>query len=594
MINKRIVVILVRVATAMVVCFYALRLLDSRNELYILHDEFAYWAIAAKYGGYDWSSMMKDSGYYSMGYSLFLVPLFHLGIRASLMYKIAIILNVFFVLASYFISCAVAKMLFEDFDENEISIVCGIISFYPYLTTQSNYAWPEVFLYFLFWLDTFLICRFAETGRLKWGFLAIAEGVWMFFVHQRTIGIFIASVIAVIFIIIRNIQQYKGLVTKKNFLFWFLLSGAIVVFAVLFGALKQYNLHYIFSQKDIVQINDFSGQVSKVRSIFSLKGIQNFLLSFAGKYFYFCVSTLLLGPFALMIIVKKIAKAFLSFKLSQWQDSVYLFWLLAFLAMISITSIFTINNYMADEISTRIDIIFYGRYFECTMGPLFLTALCVLKKQKKGFIFYFLSVVQTVIVTLVTFELVHKVRSFNKVDLSAAAFNYFFWLTDDYKKAILHGAVLSISIFVIVILLIHSYGIKKAGYWFALALICAMWMKETNTNDDIIRMRENENETYVYNVAAYLEDMRNLDNLTYIYTEEDRNLYQRYAFYLQYNLYGESMQKLECSDQKDIELEQNTVYVVMEDSSLMETMNKKCTLLYSNKRVNLFQLKENP
>lgn len=594
MISKRMMTILVKIAVAMILCFYALRLLDSRNELYILHDEFAYWAIAAKYGGYDWSSMMKDSGYYSMGYSLFLVPLFHLGIQASLMYKIAIILNVFFVLVSYFISCAVAKKLFDNFDEIEISIVCGIISFYPYITTQANYAWPEVLIYFSFWLDSYLICRFAETGRLKWGFLAVAEGVWMFFIHQRTIGIFIASMIAVVFIVIKNIQQYRKLVTKKNFLFWALLSGVIIIFAIFFRALKQYNLQNIFSQSEIVQINDFSGQVSKVRSIFSIKGIQNFLLSFTGKYFYFCVSTLLLGPYALMFIVKKITKAFLSFKLLQWQNLVYLFWLLSFLAMISITSIFTIYNYMADEISTRIDIVFYGRYFECTMGPLFLTALYGLKKHNKDFKIYLLAVVQTVIVTLITFELVLKVRSYNKVDLSATAFNYFFWLTDDYKKAILHGAVLSISLFVIVIFLIHSGVIKKAGYWFSLVLICTMWIKETNTNDDIIQKRENENEAYVYNAAAYLEDMQNLDKLAYLYTAEDRNLYQRYAFYLQYNLYEESIQKLECSGQEDIELEPNTVYVVLEDSSLKEMMNKKCVLLYSNKRVNLFQLKENP
>lgn len=70
----------VRLATAIILFLYTLRMLDIRNELYILHDEFAYWAIAAKYAGLNWSGMMKDSGYYSMGYSLLLVPLYHLGV----------------------------------------------------------------------------------------------------------------------------------------------------------------------------------------------------------------------------------------------------------------------------------------------------------------------------------------------------------------------------------------------------------------------------------------------------------------------------------------------------------------------------------
>ena len=39
-----------------------------------------------------------------------------------------------------------------------------------------------------------------------------------------------------------------------------------------------------------------------------------------------------------------------------------------------------------------------------------------------------------------------------------------------------------------------------------------MWLEETRTNDDIIKLRESENETYVYDTVAFLRNTKNTKN----------------------------------------------------------------------------------
>lgn len=594
MVTSKKISISVRFATAIILFLYTLRMLDIRNELYILHDEFAYWAIAAKYAGFNWSGMMKDSGYYSMGYSLLLVPLYHLGVGAALMYKIAIVLNAVFVTISYFISCFVAKKLFQDFSDIEITVSCGLLSLYPYITTQANYAWPEIFLYFLFWVAIFLLCRFAESTKLRWGFLALIESIWMFYVHQRTIGVMIACVLTIFFILWKNREVYKNSLSKRNVLCWTAAFIFILVFAAFFVVLKKYNLNYIFAKADKVQINDFSGQTHKIKALFSMKGITNFLLSLSGKYYYFCVSTVLIGALALFYLIKKSILVIWSLKSIEWSSFIYLFMTLSFLAMISITVIFTMNDYTQEEIITRIDLIFYGRYYEFTLGPLLLVGLHSFKRIREIIPLYFCTIIVFIFTTLSTLTLVGKVQSTNKVDLSAPAFNYFFWHTDNYQKAVLHGATLSIFLFLIVGLLLSCRYIKKIQYGMIIVVIGLMWLEETRTNDDIIKLRESENETYVYDTVAFLRNTKNTNSLSYIYSDKDRNWYQRYAFYIQFNLHQYNMQKIERTDLDGLKPEKDAIYIVMEDSSLKDEFNTMCELLYSNERVNLFGLKEKP
>ena len=63
------------------------------NTFYVLNDEFGYWASAAKFAGYDWSSAASTVNYYSYGYSLLLFPLFAVFKDPAMLYKAALVMN---------------------------------------------------------------------------------------------------------------------------------------------------------------------------------------------------------------------------------------------------------------------------------------------------------------------------------------------------------------------------------------------------------------------------------------------------------------------------------------------------------------------
>ena len=53
----------------------------SLDGIYIIGDEFGYWADAAFFAGKNWSEVGSMNPYYSFGYSLILAPLFLWGSR---------------------------------------------------------------------------------------------------------------------------------------------------------------------------------------------------------------------------------------------------------------------------------------------------------------------------------------------------------------------------------------------------------------------------------------------------------------------------------------------------------------------------------
>lgn len=579
----------VLIVTMILLGVYVLRLLPYRNELYVLHDEFAYWAMAAKYGGYSWKGMMVDSSYYAMGYSLLLVPLFWSGWDTATMYKCAIVLNAIFIVGAYLISFYLGKKLFEHYDKAKLAIVCGIIFLYPAVTMHVNYAWAEVFIMFLFWAETFFVCKFAETKALKWGGFASILSIIMIYVHQRTIGIMIAWIL--VFMLCTYYDKDKLSIKSVGKIICWLLVGVLVW--IIFAKLKQYNLENVFVQNDAISANDFSGQASKVKNLFNLTGMINLIYSVIGKLYYFCVSTLLIGPFAIILLLKEIINKILHSKQMEWEGFVKIFLVLSFFAMVGITAIFFSYNYSAEELRIRIDKLFYGRYFECTVGPLLLVGLCSLRKMKKEYKLSMYVLLIYLIIAIITEKLAGKIISIGKVDLSAAGFNKFYWLTNNYPNAILHGAIVIGLVFTVILILNNVKSLERYSYWISLLLIAMVWIRETNDNDKIIKNREVENKTYVYSVVDYLKENEYSEDLVYVYSKEDNNGFSRYAFYMQFNLYEKEFKKIEREELEKEGLNNDTIYIVMQDSSLMDIFKNECEHLYSNARINLFRLEDN-
>lgn len=575
--------ITVYIIVASLLCIYILRLLADRNQIYIIPDEFSYWAIAAKYSGYDWKGMLRDCPYYSMGYSLFLVPLFHFGVSASTMYKCAIILNVVFIIISYFISLYLGKKLIKDLSDIELAFMCGIIECLPFITMYSNYTWTESLLYFLFWVETLFIYLFVKSNRVSHAFTAVLVSVFMFFVHQRTIGVMIAtfSVVALL-IILRNSKDFKFILCC---LIPFIICVCFMFYS--FMLLKKYNLEQVFvGDEATVAINDFPSRVLQLKAVFSIKGLSNLLYSFIGKYFYFCTSTFLIGPYILFVLVKQIVK---NFDLKSWEKERFflLFLLLSFGAMILISAIATNSEYSSNKVITRIDNVFYGRYFEFVLGPFMLLGVGNIKKIRQKFSLVFIIIISYLVIAIVTQSVVDRLESINQVDFTAPGFNYFFWTTKNYENIIFHGALLVTVVFLAIIFFINLDC--KISFWGSLCVILAMCTLETYNNDKIIKQREIGNEKYIYSTVDYLFENLTDEKLVYVSLANKADVYSRYAFYIQFNLYDKHMEREIISNFEDIEIVENIIYLVMNDYDLYKYFDQNFEVIYSNERVGLFR-----
>ena len=83
------------------------------NRIYIIGDEFGYWANASYMAGLDWGSVASVNSYYSFGYSILLVPLFLIK-NTEIMYKAGICLNALILCGSFCLTYACTKKCIKN------------------------------------------------------------------------------------------------------------------------------------------------------------------------------------------------------------------------------------------------------------------------------------------------------------------------------------------------------------------------------------------------------------------------------------------------------------------------------------------------
>ena len=99
----------------LVVLIALISLIDMKDimTIHIATDEFGYWTAAADFVGFDWSECASLNTYYSFGYGLVLAPLLLLIKNPIDVYKLALILNVFFIQLSFLLLCSIFENISE-------------------------------------------------------------------------------------------------------------------------------------------------------------------------------------------------------------------------------------------------------------------------------------------------------------------------------------------------------------------------------------------------------------------------------------------------------------------------------------------------
>lgn len=365
-INKQSLFVLWFFCVICLISILLIRHLDSLYAPWVNNDETGYWGAAAYFAGYDWSDILQYSDYYSFGYGIILAPLFLILKTPVLLYRGVIIINVLFVVLVYIIAYKIIRMLYDSIESYTASLIALMSTLTSGTILQAETAWAETTILLFTWLIFFTFLKYLFSKRRVYLVCFALCNAYIYMVHQRMIGILIASLL----VLVICLSQKK--ISLKNFF----LVCIIIILGVIVASIVKDGLQYILWNKgdlesnlNTVNVNDYSGQMEKIRKIFSSGA--NFLLFCKlalGKIFYFVYASYFMFPFVIFCVINKIVS-------KKWEFSIsHIFLIFVFLSAILMLGITSAFMYPAG----RNDTIIYGRYAETIVGPCFLVGICTL------------------------------------------------------------------------------------------------------------------------------------------------------------------------------------------------------------------------
>ncbi len=360
-------------AIAILFAFWAFGI-GSTYGFSIFPDEFAYWSYAARLAGYDWSDVTALAPYYSYGYSLILIPIFVFCKDAVTAYRIAVSINFLFLFLAMVALAGTMKRMMPD-KKMPIVLFSALTVLLPCNLFYTQMTLTEVFLVALYIAAGSVLYRYLENNRLSTLLLLMLILIYLYTVHMRTVGVLLAAMIVVtIHIFLRGDKRWHVLAA---------LGAALALFAAA-DFLKQQAFVYVYGgiNQELVAANDYSGQMEKIRSVLSLEGFYDLLISLAGKVLYLGLATwglfywgiygMVRQAFALLRNIKKHVSA-------KPQQFFAVFVLLTVAAQIVIGTIYLLT---LGEIGDYT----YGRYSEMVIPFVMVWGFAVLWKERARFV----------------------------------------------------------------------------------------------------------------------------------------------------------------------------------------------------------------
>lgn len=363
--DKKIYILLI--CEAFIIITFHLLNINNLYSFTMSTDELGYWGNAAFFLQKDWGNAVSYCPYYSYGYSIFLAFIMSLPISALMMYRLAIVCNALFMLVSFGISYYLFSRLFPESNKALISLSCMCMTLYASYVVQSSIAWSECYLIMFVWivlLQGYLLSQKVTALRLT---LFALELVYLYTIHQRTVGFLIAGIIYVILLVVK-----KKIKIRQLFLFFIILIEAFFISHHIKEAL-QILLYTRYSSG-----NDYAGIVETMT-------LRNLVIpairEAAGQLYYLWVSSFGIIPLGIVTLILDLIK---KWKRKENTGYYFFFVLLSFLGTLGVSSIF-----MRLSVS-RVDYMIYGRYIEIGIGFFLIVGILKLQnfvKKKKSWLF---------------------------------------------------------------------------------------------------------------------------------------------------------------------------------------------------------------
>ncbi len=421
----------------------SLYFIKDNTIIKIIGDEYGYWSSGAFFAGRDWSEVTSCNMYYSYGYGLILSLILRLNLSASVSYQLAIALNGIFLCGIYIIVRRVINKIspYIQTSETEQIFLALAATTYTGILYYTQYTLTEVLLPLLYWGLLLLALLLLENITFLRSALYLLILMYMFSVHQRTIGVCFVGGLFWLYLLFKNKIDIQFLLKS--------ILVILVIVIVIFCIKYIYQSNFFFNTSDDLAANDFSGQVSKLNFLFSVSGIWMFIKAFVGKIFYALSATYLMAGITLFVCGCSIYNLI---REKKWPDNfviLNIFLILNTAAMMAVGSIFMINYY------GRMDLLIYGRYFEFTLSPLFFIGIINIKRnvdEKKTLLWagIIVSGIYFVIAMLIHYIIDYNATTTNFFMNCSGVARIFYENSFDYGSVLI-CALIKIAIFAVLI-----------------------------------------------------------------------------------------------------------------------------------------------
>lgn len=521
--------------------------------IYMSEDEFGPIAIAAYFCGQDWSSVLKNTSYYSYGYALILTPLFWITNSAISFYRLAIVLNAFLTASIVPISYFTGKKLFSNANRENLFIASFLSANFVANIGRSQSAWCETFLIFLFWCLVFSFVALEESINHTKVFVASFLTVFMYAVHQRTLGIVITSLFS--FFLLCMLKKYG----KRYLLHFYAESGILLIIHYF---IKQFVKTNIWLNSTASQVNDYGSIFDKFTSVNVFVYIKGIIYAICGHLFYVNIVTFGLATFALIILVTKFYKILISIKTKKEIEYPMVYFLigLSFLLTFAINVIGTTPLSFQEYV--RNDYLIYGRYIENVLGILIYIAIFFIleNKIKKIYLFHALWIITiTTLITARGFRYISSLIFYSICSIGLSIF-YFdgkmhFWIA---------------FLVVVGFLLLINYDTNKKRKNFYFGLISLFWIF---TGLFYIKQNVLPPEQHNYQLTKLINEKERLNQKSdFYFYGKDTTLNDTFFQFLL-----KDKQSLKFQDDYSI-IPEGTFYGVTDDFSFLLQHNELCVL----------------
>ncbi|MGN0390931.1 MAG: hypothetical protein ACI4L2_08960 [Wujia sp.] len=348
--NVMAIIIIVAVASIYIKDSYGLK---------IVGDEFGYWSSAAWLAGYDWTDVASFNEYYGYGYGLILYFILKLNLSYRATYQLALCVNVVMLVGIYFIAYKLINKL-DDKLNIYIRVAIAMSSvLYTGVIYYTQFTMCETLICLLYWIIIYNAYCLLEQYSIKTILFQVLLLAYCFAVHQRLIGLLIVGLLFIVYVVTKN-KKWKDL-----------LCIIPVIFAALYIVVmikNSYKSGYLSFGDMSLDANEFGGQVSKIKQLFTMDGIIKFIVGFLGKIYYACSSTFFLFFIFLVWMIREIVQSKKEKKITR-NGEFFLFVFLATIVTIAISVVFLLDY------SARFDLLVYGRYFEFALSPIIVLGM---------------------------------------------------------------------------------------------------------------------------------------------------------------------------------------------------------------------------